>query len=252
MTQQPPKRLPSAERREQFFLAALELFAEKGYHETRVDDVAARAGLSKGSLYHHFEGKRDLMLGLLDHVMAGLNGQLAAVAATARSAEAAVRSMTAAFTGLLEEQPALLGGLTALYALASRDEEVRRVFLGYYDELVDLGAALLRQGQTSGELRDDFDAREVAWAVFTAGDGLYLLHLNLGLAERAVPAFTTLLDICLIGLRAPGRGAPVGRDGGAAPHPLSHDTGDAGGATGHRTGTGQGADTGGAGEEGAT
>jgi AcrR family transcriptional regulator len=40
--------------------AALELFVEKGYAGTRLEDVASRAGVSKGTLYLYFENKEDL------------------------------------------------------------------------------------------------------------------------------------------------------------------------------------------------
>ena len=40
--------------------AALELFAEKGFAATRLDDVAARAGVSKGTVYLYFESKEEL------------------------------------------------------------------------------------------------------------------------------------------------------------------------------------------------
>src|SRR5262245_33517236 len=40
--------------------AALDLFVEKGYAGTRLDDVAARAGVSKGTLYLYFQNKEEL------------------------------------------------------------------------------------------------------------------------------------------------------------------------------------------------
>jgi AcrR family transcriptional regulator len=40
--------------------AAHELFARDGYEATSLDSVAARAGVTKGAVYHHFEGKRQL------------------------------------------------------------------------------------------------------------------------------------------------------------------------------------------------
>ena len=47
-------------RPEEITAAALELFVERGYAGTRLDDVAARAGISKGTLYLYFANKADL------------------------------------------------------------------------------------------------------------------------------------------------------------------------------------------------
>jgi AcrR family transcriptional regulator len=42
--------------------AALEVFAERGYRNTRIDDVAEAAGVTKGAIYHYFDTKEDLLL----------------------------------------------------------------------------------------------------------------------------------------------------------------------------------------------
>lgn len=46
--------------------AAIQVFAEKGYHETRMDDIVTRAGSSKGSVYFHFTSKQQIFLAILD------------------------------------------------------------------------------------------------------------------------------------------------------------------------------------------
>ena len=47
-------------RPEEIIAAALDLFVERGFASTRLDDVAARAGVSKGTLYLYFANKEDL------------------------------------------------------------------------------------------------------------------------------------------------------------------------------------------------
>ncbi len=57
--------MPAAERREQLLLASWELFLKQGYRETTTEQIACRAGLTKGALYHHFRCKEDLLYGLI-------------------------------------------------------------------------------------------------------------------------------------------------------------------------------------------
>lgn len=45
--------------------AALKVFSEKGYHETRLEDIAAGAGFSKASLYNYYEDKEAIFLQIL-------------------------------------------------------------------------------------------------------------------------------------------------------------------------------------------
>ena len=59
------RRLPVAERRELIVEAAGRLFGERGYDGTRLDDIAAAAGVTKPILYRHFDSKRELYLALL-------------------------------------------------------------------------------------------------------------------------------------------------------------------------------------------
>ena len=60
------QRLPRTERRAQLLEAALAVFVENGYHAAAMDDIAARAGVSKPVLYQHFPGKLELYLALVD------------------------------------------------------------------------------------------------------------------------------------------------------------------------------------------
>jgi AcrR family transcriptional regulator len=60
MSQQPRYRRRKQDRPQEITDAALAAFAEKGYAATRVDDVAKRAGVSKGLLYLYFKTKEEL------------------------------------------------------------------------------------------------------------------------------------------------------------------------------------------------
>jgi AcrR family transcriptional regulator len=75
------QRLPVAERRALIVEAAGRLFGERGYDATRLDEIAAAAGVTKPILYRHFDSKRDLYLALLERHRADLSGFVAAMPA---------------------------------------------------------------------------------------------------------------------------------------------------------------------------
>jgi AcrR family transcriptional regulator len=75
-------------------LAALELFAEQGYENTTVIDIAQRAGLTKSTFFRHFQDKREVLFG--DGTMTGLvAGAIAAAPATATPLEAVAHALDA-------------------------------------------------------------------------------------------------------------------------------------------------------------
>jgi AcrR family transcriptional regulator len=59
--------------------AARDLFGERGYAATSIDDVAARAGVTKGALYHHFGGKSSLFQEVYEQVMHEVSDRVVSV-----------------------------------------------------------------------------------------------------------------------------------------------------------------------------
>src|SRR5258705_11889986 len=55
------------ERPNELLEAALRIFAERGYSKTRLEDIAAAVGVTKGTIYHYFETKEDLLRQAIDH-----------------------------------------------------------------------------------------------------------------------------------------------------------------------------------------
>ncbi len=79
----PRKRGLSDKLKTQIFESAMEVFAEKGYERTKVEEVAERAGLARATIYYHFRTKRDLYFFLLQEGIALLAEHVAAEVAAA-------------------------------------------------------------------------------------------------------------------------------------------------------------------------
>lgn len=135
------RRLPAAERRELILSAAIDAFADTGYHQTSLEEVGRRAGVSKALIYEHFASKRELygelletyVHELLDHVrgavlpieegaearlMAGLEGFLDFVEERREAWRLLIRNRASddvaeLFERLFEEVAAVVGALLA-------------------------------------------------------------------------------------------------------------------------------------------
>jgi AcrR family transcriptional regulator len=96
--------MSAADRREAILAAALDAFAERGFHETSLDQVAARDGISKALIYEHFESKRELHAALLEMYVRELLDRVRAAIAAAPSEEARLRDGVDAFLSFVEER----------------------------------------------------------------------------------------------------------------------------------------------------
>lgn len=61
-------RLPAEQRRQQILEVAVDVFADKGYHATSMNDVAEAAGVTKPVLYQHFPSKREMFIEILSDI----------------------------------------------------------------------------------------------------------------------------------------------------------------------------------------
>lgn len=102
----PRRRLRASERRTLILEAAIELFAERGYHAASMDEIAAAAGISKAVVYDHFDSKHELYVLLLEKIRADVDDAVAtAVEPIDDRGEARVRAAMEAFFRFVEDNP---------------------------------------------------------------------------------------------------------------------------------------------------
>jgi AcrR family transcriptional regulator len=108
---------------------AVDVFAERGFHGTSMDEVAEAAGVTKPVLYQHFDSKRELYLELLEDV----GGQLvSSVTAAVGGAAGPRQRVEAGFVAYFEFVTQQTNAFTLLFGSGSRNDEefndaVRRV-----------------------------------------------------------------------------------------------------------------------------
>lgn len=102
----PPRRrrMSAADRREVILDAALEEFSLSGFHETSLEGVADRAGISKALIYEHFASKRDLHGALLGRYVHELLERVIGAIATAAPPEERLRNGADAFLSFVEDR----------------------------------------------------------------------------------------------------------------------------------------------------
>ncbi|GIF29207.1 TetR family transcriptional regulator [Actinoplanes utahensis] len=97
-------RMPAAQRREQLITVGRQLFAERGYDATSVEEVAARAKVSKPVVYEHFGGKEGLYAVVVDREVRALLDRIA-TALTAGHPRELLEQATLALLDYIDEEP---------------------------------------------------------------------------------------------------------------------------------------------------
>lgn len=147
------KHQPEAERRQQILDAARKLFVERGFLAARVDDVAQRAGLSKGAVYFYFSSKRALFDALAEQELTRTSSFL--LQAQAAPIPAGQKLMIMArqyldyFAGL-EDPPRFFLLMTEQ---ALRDDLIREQVQAIHQRYVQGLANIIAQGVAEGAFR---------------------------------------------------------------------------------------------------
>jgi AcrR family transcriptional regulator len=192
-------RVDPAERRAEILNATIRCFMRTGYHRTAVDDVVAESGLSKGTIYWHFDNKETLFLEAFKFMMDGLIGQLSDLP-LAGSAADQIRQVMDATAGML----AARDDLTALPVNFLMELWQVEGFTAYYRAALAPFAAqiagLIDAGIASGEFRP-VDADDVAWSFMVLIDGFILYHM-LQITPDTLRQMAAITDVTLAGLRA--------------------------------------------------
>lgn len=161
--------------------SAVDLFSELGYGETGLADVLARAGVSKGAFYYHFDSKEAVAVAIIEDYRR--RNAEAVLERIDLSAPLLDRIMVATFVSaaILESDRTAHIGNQLLQALGQVSSVASRVYSEWTAEFVN---SLSRAIQGIGP-RDGVDSAEIAEAMWVAVLGCHLLSSALGDNPRA-------------------------------------------------------------------
>src|SRR4051812_3751793 len=139
--------MDKAERRQELLRAARDVFATKGYHDAKVDDIVAIAKVAKGTFYLYFPDKRSVFSELVDLLFQRLGAAILRVD-TQGDVEAQVKHNIRAIVAVLLDDPALTRILLS-YA-AGLDPGFMTKIRSFYDGVRTLLEHSLAEGQRLG------------------------------------------------------------------------------------------------------
>jgi TetR/AcrR family transcriptional regulator, fatty acid metabolism regulator protein len=143
------------EREELILQAAEEMLAEKGYHETSMDEIAARVGIAKGTVYLHFPSKEDLVVALYEGNIQKMSQAVEAILSSELTARAKLEQLLQFIYG------GFFSRKSERFYSIYHQAELQRIFAdkkaykqGVWEQLSARISSLLDEGKANGE----FDA----------------------------------------------------------------------------------------------
>ena len=138
--------------RSDIILAAAQLFREKGYHGTSMQDIADAVHLQKASLYHHVSSKQDILVSLLDQALELLIEDITEVVDSDLPPEEKLRNGMRAYISRLAEESGLATVL--LIEHRSLDEELRAEHIAHRDRYERLWRRIIQEGINKGSFHE--------------------------------------------------------------------------------------------------
>ncbi len=186
--------------------AAAKVFRTKGYHAATVRDIAEEVGILKGSLYHHFESKEELLYLVVKDPIAQMFRTMREIAAAEGGAADKLRQAIAAHLEAFDRH------YPHLFVYLRERESVKRRFremIGFSPkEYERYWQQILREGVESGEFRPDLDIQVASYGLLGMLNWLYKWYDPQG-RLRMQEVAEQLTSLALAGLAADKPHAPA-------------------------------------------
>ena len=185
-------------RRDALLVAARRVFAHNGLAATRINDIAAEAGVSQGLVYHYFENKEALFGEIVEAAMRESARLASEVLRKPGSAWERLESLTQEMLDGVRRQPEFVLVILQAFTSSAAPEQARAALAGYgqqtFKDIVDLIIA----GQIEGSVVDG-NPGDLAVALTACVQGLALSRLQSSAGEFGFPSRDFILRL----LRAP-------------------------------------------------
>jgi TetR/AcrR family fatty acid metabolism transcriptional regulator len=181
-----------AERRLTLLKAAFREVAEKGFSEVRLEDIARRAGVSKGVTLYYFASKEDLFRELFSWLIDSIAQRMREAVERAQDPVEKVRALVALIFPSPARNRAFFRAYVDFCGVAARREAFREVGERFYAECREIDGGIVREGIRRGvfSLRDPDEAASTLRAIF---DGLMLQWL---MEKEPETSFSVYRDRC--------------------------------------------------------
>jgi AcrR family transcriptional regulator len=158
-TQSDRRQRRSADIRERLFRAALQLFGQKGFVETTVEDITEAADVGKGTFFNYFPSKDHILVAFGEMQLSKLEAAIEMARTSGEPMPEFLRSLALRMTQEPTRNPTIIRALLQAYLSTT---PVREAMMDLQKRVHALHSQMIQLGQDRGEIRDDLPAAEIA------------------------------------------------------------------------------------------
>ncbi|HED24691.1 MAG TPA: TetR/AcrR family transcriptional regulator [Firmicutes bacterium] len=158
----------TGEKYETILEAAVKTIARRGYHRTRIADIAREAGLADGTLYIYFENKEDILISLFQNLMERFVEELSRELALCRSAENKLDRIIGYHLSTLGERPdqARVTQIELRQIDQAINQGISKPLMSYFRLIEEV----IEEGKEQGLYRRELNTRTARKVIFGAID----------------------------------------------------------------------------------
>jgi len=148
-------KMAKVDRKFQILDGAMEIFVQKGYSNTTINDIAGRVSLSKGAIYHHFSSKKEIFMSLIAHWETLTFPDFYDKKIVNRGAIKTLEHFADSIVDVYNKRKYVFLAESEFLSLANQDKDFKKELEKLYEKLLNLFDLVINKGIRLGEFKEN-------------------------------------------------------------------------------------------------
>ena len=187
------------QRKSQIMNAALSVAVQKGYSNSRMDDIVKKSNLSKGAIYWYYKSKKDVYLDLVDHWFEQYSSDVLIKIEVKKTASDKLNALFQYFSSQFVKNQSVFRILSEFWSLSKIDPDFNDKLQKVYKVFLDYIIIIIKEGIALKEFKN-VDPRITALSILINLEGIHWFTLFEKSGVEAKEYIDTISDFILSGL----------------------------------------------------
>ena len=187
------------QRKSQIMNAALSVAVEKGYYNSRMDDIVKKSNLSKGAIYWYYKSKKDVYLDLVDYWFKQYSSDVLIKIESKKTASDKLNALFQYFSSQFVKNQSVFRILSEFWSLSKIDPDFNDKLQKVYKVFLDYIIIIIKEGIALKEFKN-VDPRITALSILINLEGIHWFTLFEKSGVEAKEYISTISDFILSGL----------------------------------------------------